>query len=658
MKRIFLVIAALLIATPASATIWYKGTRTASEAATQLREAVRAKGNIDVMVGVADINRRDLISTRVLGSANAARKFKARPFVAMRVNTAQLHRLLGDPDVHWVREMHGGGPLVNDSRTIVNADLYEASYGFTGDGKYVVVIDSGVDDQHSMLTGRVETAAAACFSTPQTGYYTSECPSGSSPEFSSTAGRPCTISGGATTCRHGTHVASIAVGEDSNHTGIAPGAKVIPIQVFRKMVGGSGSDVSEPDFVDALEYVLSLKQNNYPDIVSVNVSLKFYNDPLEQILNATPCDSQFPDFETVISDLRAAGVAVVAAAGNGGGDDELMSPACISSAIAVGSTDKSDRVAASSMFTDQVAMLAPGVDITAALWGGGYVTISGTSMAAPAVAGAFASLAEAYPSASLSVLESALKCSGKVIATDQVGDGRSDTYEHAAPRIDLLGAHLSLQDTGSDIIREWDLVAVSEIMDWRPYMGTWTWDSVNERYDGAAQTTSVGASASVRVDLCSPSMITTASMQMVSGTSGTSDKGYGGVIVNPSVNWNTNKISGYWLSYDNKSDGTIYVKQLTDVNKNNFTVSGTITTLYSIAANGTTRVINQDAFNTVKAEMTNTDIYFYLNDTLIYSFTPSGGVTSKSVVMAAKWNNDVSGNNLRVRKLTARYRDN
>src|SRR5262249_621806 len=153
----------------------------------------------------------------------------------------------------------------------------------------------------------------------------------------------------------------------------------------------------------ALEHVYSLR-NSYA-ISSVNMSLGGGTF-------TSSCDNTVPGLTTIINSLRGADIATVIAAGNDGVTNAISFPGCISSAISVGSTTKSNRVCSFSNSANSLSLLAPGSSIISSIPGGGFATASGTSMATPHVTGALAVLKSAKPTASVAELLADLQNGG------------------------------------------------------------------------------------------------------------------------------------------------------------------------------------------------------------------------------------------------------
>jgi len=179
---------------------------------------------------------------------------------------------------------------------------------------------------------------------------------------------------------HGTHVAGIvaAVDNEIGVIGVAPDAWLYGVKVLNKQGTGYVSDV-----ILGIEWAIA---NN---MSVINMSLGTTSD-VQALHDA--CDKAY-----------ASGIVLVAAAGNSGDtnpDDDVLYPARYSSVIAVAATDSSDVRASWSSDGPEVELAAPGVSIYSTYKGGGFATLSGTSMAAPHVTGTVALILALNPTLS------------------------------------------------------------------------------------------------------------------------------------------------------------------------------------------------------------------------------------------------------------------
>jgi subtilisin len=216
---------------------------------------------------------------------------------------------------------------------------------------------------------------------------------------------------------HGTHVAGTVGALDNTVgvVGVAPGARVWPVRVLNNQGSGSFSSI-----ICGIDYVTA----HASEIEVANMSLGGAGS------DDGNCGNTNNDaMHRAICASVAAGVTYVVAAGNSSDNAANHVPAAYDEVITVSAladfdgktgglgsptcrTDVDDTFADFSNFGADVDLIAPGVCILSSWKGGGYNTISGTSMASPHVAGGAALYKATHPTASPTTVKSALQAAG------------------------------------------------------------------------------------------------------------------------------------------------------------------------------------------------------------------------------------------------------
>jgi serine protease AprX len=298
-----------------------------------------------------------------------------------------------------------GAPEANIS-LISAPDLW--NMGLYGQGVVVANMDTGVDVSHPDLSSRWRGGSNSWFD-----------PFGQHPAT------PTDLNG------HGTWTMGIMVGGDAGGTtvGVAPAAQWIAVRIFNDQGGSTVTAIHQ-----GYQWLLDPDGNpNSTDAPQVVNNSWAYANP-----------GCYLDFEPDLQALRAAGILPVFAAGNGGPyPNTSYSPANNPSAFAVGATNNNDQIYAYSSRGPSTCggstgpfpeMVAPGVNIRTTDLLGGYYSDSGTSFAAPHVAGGLALLLSSNPNLSVADQESALTQS----AVDLGAVGPDDVYGFG--RLNLLAA--------------------------------------------------------------------------------------------------------------------------------------------------------------------------------------------------------------------------
>ncbi|WP_286695631.1 S8 family serine peptidase [Spongiibacter sp. UBA1325] len=253
------------------------------------------------------------------------------------------------------------------------------SYSADGSGVHVYIVDTGIRSSHNEFSGR--TGVGRNFAASG-GLF-----------FSSTDPEDTDDCNG-----HGTHVAGTAAGSTY---GVAKGATVYPVRVLGCNGSGSNSGV-----IAGVDWVAA----NHQAPAVANMSLGGGN--------STALD------EAVKGAINA-GVTFVVAAGNDNTDACSGSPNRVAEAVTVGSTTSSDSRSSFSNKGSCVDIFAPGSAITSAWYqsDNDTNTISGTSMAAPHVAGAAALILSQNPNAAPASVFSTLLQDGTSNKLSGLGSG-------------------------------------------------------------------------------------------------------------------------------------------------------------------------------------------------------------------------------------------
>lgn len=266
--------------------------------------------------------------------------------------------------------------FLSDSEEIIRSSFVRENFGLNGLGKSICIIDSGAD------SGVINY---------KDGW-----------DFVDNDSTPEDLNG------HGTEVAYVI-------QTIAPGSDIYVAKVVDE--GGNGY---ESDVLMGLDWCI--KKN--VDIISFSIGAGSFDGI---------CDNNF--VATLANDAVDLGTFVVAATGNDG-SSLIASPACASGVVSVGSTDKKDKIASFSNINEGVDVLAPGKNIDTVSSLGRAVTVSGTSMSAPMVAGAGAIVLE-NESLIPSELRDRFKTTGLPVEYNSVNISRLDVYNAVVNNITM-----------------------------------------------------------------------------------------------------------------------------------------------------------------------------------------------------------------------------
>ncbi|MGO1057644.1 S8 family peptidase [Planococcus sp. FY231025] len=298
---------------------------------------------------------------------------------------AELEKQFSSAEIYPNREYEVAADVAPTSFTITKSTPAEST-PYTGKGVRVAVLDTGVDTEHPDLVVKGGICTAE------------ECAPGIS--YDDNFG-------------HGTHVAGIISGRKNNSgiIGMAPNVELYAIKAMDREGIGTTAQVTE-----GVKWAI---QNDI-DILNLSISISVYDRPLELMLQ----------------EAYKQGMLIVSAAGNEGGaagEDTITYPGKFPSVIAVGAVNNNLTREANSSVGPAMEIVAPGTGIYSSypkeldIWDAkndGFVSLTGTSMAAPHIAGVLALYKEQHPALTNVKLREILQSTVRDLGTA----GRDQTF--------------------------------------------------------------------------------------------------------------------------------------------------------------------------------------------------------------------------------------
>jgi subtilisin family serine protease/archaellum component FlaC len=316
--------------------------------------------------------------------------------------------------------------------------------GYNGSGIRVCVLDTGVEMSHSDLQGKMWTDNPADPTSP-----------GGWIEFDS-SGNIIMDSTPYDTASHGTHTSGTVLGENQSGVaiGVAPGASLMHGMI---LPGGSGTFTQ---CIAGMQWAIE-PFDQYGNPAGEKASV---------VSMSWTADGHHEEMIEPIQNMVATGVVPVVSIGNGG-EGSTGSPGNVYESFAIGATDSSDIVAGFSSgaieywpvsYPDSYVkpdFSAPGVSVYSSVSSGGYEYWSGTSMAAPHVAGTVALMLQANSNLSVNdvyeVLRTVADDLGDAGMDPRYGWGIINTYEAVGLALDNCGVEGYVTDLNTAQPLEW-----------------------------------------------------------------------------------------------------------------------------------------------------------------------------------------------------------
>ncbi len=424
----------------AGATLAFSGFASASSGERQYIVRVTGNGAVDRIEENDYTVRHELADGEVLvvtGPADSAADLESVPSVAAAHRDVMFE--LRQPEVDSEPEALGEEPALRDLQW--DKDIQQVSKAHevtTGEGARIAIVDTGIDLNHPDLANVNEGLGAAFVLDDDVPEFGPDDPDG-----------------------HGTHVAGTAAATGATSVvGTAPGAELIPIRVFPEDGGAAFGDI-----LAGIDYAAEIGA----DVANFSLGIPDVQEP-EAALNQLRAEVQ-----TVFQSATQRGTVITGSAGNDEGNLQqgggFTLPNSVPAVITVSATSPADTRSFYSNFgTSDIDVAAPGgwyetvertlgeegqegdipfpfngvlstypTDQESSVEIPGYEFLSGTSMAAPQVAGLVALVRSLDPEMNANQVENAVKQGAESVT------GRSDS-DFGAGRINALDTVSAVAD--------------------------------------------------------------------------------------------------------------------------------------------------------------------------------------------------------------------
>ncbi|MFY8026399.1 MAG: S8 family peptidase [Aquiluna sp.] len=296
------------------------------------------------------------------------------------------------------------------------------SLGYKGAGATVAIIDQGLNLDHPYFKDKV--IDGYCFVEATSSL---RCPNGTREQSGPAAASQRKIGSIFLTDEdHGNMVAGLVAGNPTAEApgGVAPDAKILMANV----------DLTLNGILAALRYIKERREAL--NIVALSMSWGGYFTEIPRSWLQCDTNPQLAELATLLTDLRKAGVIPFASAGNTPTLEVATSvfPSCLKDVVAVASVNNKNEISWYVTMSSKVELLAPDYARSANTFS--YIQSSGTSAAAPVVAGSFAILRQAFPTRTPEQILSVMKSTGTKI---------SDVIRKNIPMVDMKSAVTALQ---------------------------------------------------------------------------------------------------------------------------------------------------------------------------------------------------------------------